>query len=330
MSLNNNETQTNDNPKDDLYGLIISQLLNDGHQEAARLIQKKEGMKKVLMPSNKLAEIYKDHLKNSTMDNCDEDEIVLKYGEEVRSEGFKKFEEGDFDREMMVSVILEQIKLVGSKKMYDKVSNFNFGEPYFLEEKEKLYDWRKKFFWENFPVGSWYTDGGDDSHYLDTVPFQITWNFDEVVAKACRSRKPPYSNMKEVYFENDEIKSFDASFAFDCNSLKSTLEDYYNVFPCPFDNYENQGEALVVLATLYQNQPFKLEYYALKKCLEFDLHHGKLPNQLKDKVSFGYYRNCEDIEEFIHPDGKKHFGKIRNYYKQIDTKDHEEIEGESD
>ena len=182
-----------------------------------------------------------------------------------------------------------------------------------------------KFFWENFPVGSWYTDGADDSHFLDTVPFQITWNFDEVVAKACRSRKPPYSNMKEVYFENDEIKSFDASFAFDCNSLKSTLEDYYNVFPCPFDNYENQGEALVVLATLYQNQPFKLEYYALKKCLEYDLHHGKLPEQLKEKVSFGYYRNCEDVEEYIHPDGKKHFGKIKNYYN---PEDGEEIEGE--
>ena len=150
MSLNNNETQTNDNPKDDLYGLIISQLLNDGHQEAARLIQKKEEMKKILLPSNKLAEIHKDHLKNSTMTDCDEDEIVLKYGEEVRSEVFKKFEEGDFDREMMVSVILEQIKLVGSKKMYDKVSKFNFGEPCFLEEKMKLFKWRRKFLGEFF------------------------------------------------------------------------------------------------------------------------------------------------------------------------------------
>ena len=79
---------------------------------------KREGMKKVLMPLNK------DYLKNSTMNEYDEDQMILKHCEEVRSEVFKKFEGGD--------------KLVGSKKMYDKVSKFNFGEPCFLEERMKL------------------------------------------------------------------------------------------------------------------------------------------------------------------------------------------------
>ena len=47
---------------------------------------KREGMKKVLMPLNK------DYLKNSTMNEYDEDQIILKHCEEVRSEVFKKFE----------------------------------------------------------------------------------------------------------------------------------------------------------------------------------------------------------------------------------------------
>ena len=105
---------------------------------------KREGMKKVLMPLNK------DYLKNTTMNEYDEDQMILKHCEEVRSEVFKKYEGGDFDHGMMDSVIMKQIKLVGSKKMYDKVSKFNFGEPCFLEEKMKLFKWRKKFLGEFF------------------------------------------------------------------------------------------------------------------------------------------------------------------------------------
>ena len=61
-------------------------MLNDGHQEAARLLMKREGMKKVLMPLNK------DYLKNTTMNEYDEDQMILKHCEEIRSEVFKKFE----------------------------------------------------------------------------------------------------------------------------------------------------------------------------------------------------------------------------------------------
>ena len=45
--------------------------------------------------------------------------------------------------------------------------------------------------------------GADDAHSFDTVPFQITQNFDYVVALAA-SDKPTGS---KIYFENDEMKS---------------------------------------------------------------------------------------------------------------------------
>ena len=60
MSLNNNKSDT----KDALYGLIISQLLHDGHQDIAMMLQKKEGMKKFSLPSDKLLNIVDHHLSN--------------------------------------------------------------------------------------------------------------------------------------------------------------------------------------------------------------------------------------------------------------------------
>ena len=94
------------------------------------------------------------------------------------------------DRDMMVSIILEQIKLVGSKKLYEKVSKFYTGQTYFIQEQMKLYQWRENFFYQNFPDDSWYTDGGDDAHYLDTVPYQIT------------TRRPQKSGIYCYYFKS--------------------------------------------------------------------------------------------------------------------------------
>ena len=157
MSLNNNKSDT----KDVLYGLIISQLLHDGHQEVVRLLQKKEGVKKISIPSDKLLEIIDHRLKNDPKDICDEDELILKHGEEVRAEVQKKVQHMTFsvgkrklkiDTDMMVSIVFEQISLVGSKKMFDEVSKFNVGETYFLKEQMKLYQWRQDFFWQNFPA----------------------------------------------------------------------------------------------------------------------------------------------------------------------------------
>ena len=137
------------------------------------MLQKKEGMKKFSLPSDKLLDIVDHHLKNFSEDHHGEDEIVSKCASEVRTVVSSKLKYLKFDHEMIESIILEQIKLVGSKKMYDKVSRFCFGESYFLKEQMKLYQWRENFFHQNFPYGSWYTDGGDDSHDFDTVPFQI-------------------------------------------------------------------------------------------------------------------------------------------------------------
>ena len=55
------------------------------------------------------------------------------------------------------------------------------------DAQRKLYSWRMDFFLDKFkstymedPVSTWTTDGFDDNHCLDTIPMQITLNFDEV------------------------------------------------------------------------------------------------------------------------------------------------------
>ena len=231
MSLNNNKSDT----KNALYGLIISQLLHDGHQDIACMLQKKEGMKKFSLPSDKLLDIVDIHFKNSPEDHFSEDELISKYRDEVRADVYEKFN-SKVDRDMMVSIILEQIKLVGSKKLYEKVSKFYTGQTYFIQEQMKLYQWREQFFYKNFPDDSWYTDGGSDAHCLDTVPYQITRKFDKIVALACTPIRP-----SRLYFEHHEGLSSEARDSFDW--LKDRLILY---------RYDNPGEALVVIASLYQ------------------------------------------------------------------------------
>ena len=66
------------------------------------------------------------------------------------------------------------------------------------DAQRQLYQWRMEFFHENFKslffnpdqeAPNWITLGLDDSHPLDTVPFQITQNFDEVL-KLASTRRP--------------------------------------------------------------------------------------------------------------------------------------------
>ena len=42
------------------------------------------------------------------------------------------------------------------------------------EGAQNLYKWREAFFKDKFPYEVWVTTGGDDSHFGDTIPYQIT------------------------------------------------------------------------------------------------------------------------------------------------------------
>ena len=84
-----------------------------------------------------------------------------------------------------------QVELLGGNEdFYDEVDE-SLKDLELVEDIEaaqkKLYNWRMDFFLDKFKstymedlVSTWTTDGFDDNHCLDTIPMQITLNFDEV------------------------------------------------------------------------------------------------------------------------------------------------------
>merc|ERR1712013_699115 len=108
---------------------------------------------------------------------------------------------------LVAEAIEAQINLLGGNvELFAKV-DASLKDLEVVEEmkdaQRQLYQWRMEFFHENFKslffepdqeAPNWITLGLDDSHTLDTVPFQITQNF---------------------YFKNNEWLSFRASFRFE-------------------------------------------------------------------------------------------------------------------
>ena len=98
------------------------------------------------------------------------------------------------DQGKISSAVSQQVALLGSRRLYErintnlKISKFephfakvNFPswggpvswDPFRLQEQFELYNWREEYFHTQFPEDSWFTDGADDSHDFDTVPYQV-------------------------------------------------------------------------------------------------------------------------------------------------------------
>ena len=102
------------------------------------------------------------------------------------------------------------------------------------DAQRQLYQWRMEFFHENFKslffdpdqeAPNWITLGLDDSHTLDTVPFQITQNFDEVLKLASTRRVLDPNQYEHFYFKNDECASIKASRMFGQEEAEDVKEE---------------------------------------------------------------------------------------------------------
>jgi len=107
-----------------------------------------------------------------------------------------------------------QVELLGGDEdFYDEV-DASLKDLELVEDIEdaqkKLYSWRMDFFLDKFkstymedPVSTWTTDGFDDNHCLDTIPMQITLNFDEVM-KLASTNKDIDPEHERFFFAHDE------------------------------------------------------------------------------------------------------------------------------
>jgi len=217
------------------------------------------------------------------------------------------------NQELVASIKEQQIKLLGTPKLFDRV-NTNLlkhkFEAYFAKEQFQLFSWREDFFHAQFPEESWFTSGADDAHSFDTVPFQITQNFDYVVALAA-SDKPTGS---KIYFENNETKSARARNLFDSNTVMymdnflepETLEDYGLTF----------GDTLHIIQAVFPgNKPLRLGHIAMKKVLETQVSQEELPRGLQEKAAKGMFNSVDEVLEFLDDQGVETVEMLRkNFY----------------
>jgi len=212
----------------------------------------------------------------------------------------------------------DQVEVVGSLKLYERI-NRNFMqekfEPFFAKEQFDLYRWREDFFHSSFPEECWFTDGADDSHAFDTVPYQITKNFQKVVDLACSNRNV----LDRVYFENDEIASNRARTLFDANTVmyndsfldKDTLED----------EKLSYSDAAHVIVAVFQSSPLKLEQLAMKQVLEHEMPLNELPKELQTKAVIGMFDESDDIPDYVNDQGRETFEILRSNFGITDDEE---------
>ena len=192
-----------------------------------------------------------------------------------------------------------QVEIVGSELIYDRVNKGlknHYLEPFFAREQFQLYKWRKEFFEEKF--GSWHNDnciwtcrGGDVAQSLDTVPYQITKNFDYVTEIACSKLRL----IDAIFFDSCERSSAEARRLFDVSRHKF-------VFPRGSDYLQYKlrfSEKIHMICGVYQNGSPTLEELCLKKILEYNISLQLLPTKLIYKAESGMY-DC--VKKFKKPD----------------------------
>ena len=68
---------------------------------------------------------------------------------------------------------------------------------------------------------NWISFGFDDTHHMDTVPYQITRNFEEVLKLASSKKVLDPTQYERFYFEDNEELSRKASFSFKLSNGKN-------------------------------------------------------------------------------------------------------------
>ena len=241
----------------------------------------------------------------------------------------------DTNTSEILQVVKDQIKLLGSEELFKRI-NRNLKEhkfePFYVKEQYKLFKWREEFFHTKFGgyfnadkevKTTWFTDGGDDSHGFDTVPFQITRNFDEIVALACVKKTKMEA---QIYFENDEILSANANLKFSKEYFKAVPDV---IFDMEIRDLKKQGlgfgEIAHMIMNLDQSGPPSLLECAMKTVLLYDipLHdetltqpcNGACCNVLAHKILHGLYSPTDEtLPRNLTPTAMKLFEELRTKF----------------
>eukprot|EP00092_Neocalanus_flemingeri_P009251 GFUD01009957.1.p1 GENE.GFUD01009957.1~~GFUD01009957.1.p1 ORF type:complete len:274 (+),score=67.12 GFUD01009957.1:69-890(+) len=235
------------------------------------------------------------------------------------------------DKGFIERMVEEQVKLLGgNKELYNRIdNNMKNGvfDHFFIREHCAIYSWRETFVSKHFPDNSWFTvvfdleesfEEEDGSKWYATIPFQITRQFDRVVALASATVNTELTWLKQqVYFEKNGQLSEEALSKYRWQDMKQTIqwEDYDNV------NVEF-GDVAHMVAEVYQKGPKKLEEMALKAVLLRHISSGStnfrplddLVTWINKKAATGMYNVEGAAPNNISDAGKEVFKKMRKVF----------------
>jgi len=223
------------------------------------------------------------------------------------------------NHEDVKDIVNQQVNLLGSAQLYQRIDK-NFREhkfeKFFAKEQFKLFNWRKTNFYTKFGhydqrnssgIRTWYTDGSDDSHSMDTVPYQITKKFDNVMALACSAENNSNADTS-IYFECDENLSSDANFKFNSEYTEYFVED---------DMLEETGMSFAdvahMIVAIHRIGPSSLLEAAIKTVLLHHLPMQDIPKSLQKKATEGLYRLDDPSPINMSSAGLELFQNFRQY-----------------
>ena len=220
----------------------------------------------------------------------------------------------DERRERIADVRQEQIDLLGSEALYERINQslkmLKF-DPFFAEEQLLLYFWRFFDYFEK-EFGERYT-----SILSISVVILITQHFDEVVA-----RTDPYRDSYPLdYFEENEssatvrktVRLFDIRYIKDVLNSRKVLSRRGMKFLGM-----SVSDVLHMIAAAYRNdtKPLTLEHLAMKKALETQAPLTRLPRVLQEKAAKGWFQTSDQVKQFVDDEGKKTLEIFQRRYEK--------------
>ena len=238
------------------------------------------------------------------------------------------------DDDMYSGFVKEQVNLVGGcEKFYEFLDKSLYNAevlPFFKEEQRDLLEWREDFFREKFKseffgdyygesvktTFYWFTDGNDDAHCMDTIPYQITQNFDKLMQLAASTvtLNPARERIYLESYEGHESKKLFYDYDDDYLDDEWTDEDYDYCYlveegklMCESEEYNSEGldeshwkcknddckdRRAEYIQYLKQSETCKEKYLAWKKQEEQE----KIEKELRSQRS---------IKEYFYPINKK-------------------------
>ena len=124
----------------------------------------------------------------------------------IKGEKLLKNYLNDINVDAKTKVMKKQIDIVGGCQHIYEIVNKNLKkgliEFSLLKETCDLYSWRKSYFNKNLSVkqGAWFTN----SYYINTMTYQITKNFEQVVDICCSNLYLNQNGNNGLYFEVKE------------------------------------------------------------------------------------------------------------------------------